>query len=584
NNLGTTFNEQGKLDEAVACYRKALALNPDFAGSHYNLGITLKIQGRLDEAITCCRKALALKPGFPEAYNQMGIALNEQGKFDEAASCYRQALALRPGYTDAYNNLGITLRDQGKLHEAIACYQKTLELKPDFAAACSNLASIFRMLGRNNEATELYRAALKSKPTCDMHTALIFTLDLAEQASVLDQQNERKQWAETYAAPFSKHYTHSNNPAPERRLRIGYVSATIGGSGFSSTKVFGAMLAKFDHSKFDVIVYSNLRSEDETALYYKQRVTGWKMIVEQSDDAVAELIRQDEIDILVDLSGHCAGNRLQVFARKPAPVQVTAWGYPTGTGMRAMDALFADPVFIQPDEKHFFTEEVRYLPSAIGYFHPEKFPDVEALPALSVDHITFGLFNRLAKISDECFDVWVRLLLSIPKSRLLVKTTELEDPDVKTQLLGRFAKAGVDIERVSLLGRTSWFEHMNAFNQIDIALDPFPQCGGVTTMECLMMGNPIITLRWTNLVGRASASILTTLGMTDWVAETPEQYIAIAIEKTRDLEALATFRQQLRSRFTSSVIGDAHAYVKAAESEYRQLWREWCERKINESL
>jgi protein O-GlcNAc transferase len=309
---------------------------------------------------------------------------------------------------------------------------------------------------------------------------------------------------------------------------------------------------------------------------FRQSVTAWRSIVGLSDEAAAEMIREDRIDILVDLSGHTAGNRLLVFARKPAPIQITAWGYATGTGMRAMDVFFTDPVMVPQQEKQYFTEEVRYLPNVVGAFFNEPFPDVNELPALSDGITTFGSFNRLTKISAEAYRVWAEVLLAVPRSRLILKTGELDDAAVRERVVGHFTKAGVAADRIIMQGKSSWYEHMQAYNQIDIALDPFPHGGGVTALEGLMMGVPVITLRWPTVVGRLSASIMTTLGLTDWIAETQEQYVELAIQKATDLQSLAELRQQLRGIFTSSVIGDQVAYARAVEQEYRQLWREWC--------
>ncbi|MEN6628026.1 MAG: tetratricopeptide repeat protein, partial [Sulfuricella sp.] len=543
NNLGTTFNEQGKLDEAVACYRKALALNPDFAGSHYNLGITLKAQNKLDKALTCFKKTIVLQPNLAEAHNNLGITLHDLGKFEDAVVYFQNAIALKPDYAEAYCNLGNLLCAMGKMTEAVVCYRTSIKIKPGKA-----------------------------------HSNLIFALDLMSEADTPTLQGERRKWGEIHADPLTvEQRPHTNIPDPERRLRIGYVSADF--RQHSAATAFGAMLVKFDQARFDVIAYSNTANEDQYTQMFRQSATHWRNIVGLTDEAVAELIRQDGIDILVDLSGHSAGNRLLAFARKPAPIQVTAWGYPSGTGMQAMDALFADAVVIPPGERQLYLEDVRYLPNLIGYFNPEIFPAVAALPALSAKIVTFGSFNRLAKVSLETFDLWTRLLAALPDSRLLFKSSEFDSPAARDRVSRHFTEAGIAPERIVILGKTTWHEHMRAYNRIDIALDPFPHSGGTTTLEGIMMGIPTLTLRRPCFGGRASASILTTLGMTDWVAETPEQYIAIAVEKTRDLEALATFRQQLRSRFTSSVIGDAHAYVEAAESEYRLLWREWCERQ-----
>ncbi|MEN6628025.1 MAG: tetratricopeptide repeat protein [Sulfuricella sp.] len=581
NNLGIALTHQEKSDEAVTCYQRALAIKPDYAEAYSNLGNTLRELGKLDEAIACCQKALALKPGYAEAYNNLGNALKDQEKLDEAAICYRKAIEFSPDYAEAHNNLGATLNDQEKPEEAVGYYQKAIALNPNFNEAHGNLGNAFCATGKMNEAIACYRTSIKIKPG-KAHSNLIFALDMAAGFDTPTLQQERKNWGEIHAVPLTaKQFPHANTPAPDRRLRIGYVSADF--RRHSATTAFGAMLVKFDRDLFEVFAYSNSPKEDDYTQLFQQNVTAWRKIVGLSDDAVAEMVREDGIDILVDLSGHTAGNRLLVFARKPAPVQVTAWGCPSGTGMPAMDALFADPVVIPPEEKQFYTEQVRYLPNLVGFFSPETFPAVGALPTLSAKTITFGSFNRLNKISKESFDLWTRVLAAIPDSRLILKSREFDNPVTKERISRHFVDAGIASERVVILGKTPWHEHMNAFNLVDITLDPFPQGGGVTALEGLIMGVPIVALRWPTFGGRASASILTTLGLTDWIAETQEQYLGIAIQKAQDLEALANLRQDLRNRFTASPIGNAALYVKAVESAYRQLWQEWCKRHSNSS-
>jgi predicted O-linked N-acetylglucosamine transferase (SPINDLY family) len=288
------------------------------------------------------------------------------------------------------------------------------------------------------------------------------------------------------------------------------------------------------------------------------------------------MITGDRIDILVDLSGHTAGNRLLVFARKPAPIQITAWGYATGTGMRTMDVFFTDPIMVPPEEQHYFAEQIRYLPSVVSAFFPEPFPDVNELPALSDDIVTFGSFNRLVKVSDKTYRAWAEVLLAVPLSRLVLKTAELDDAAVRDRVVEHFTQAGVAANRITLQGKTSWYEHMQAYQQIDIALDPFPHGGGVTALEGLMMGIPMVALCWPTMAGRLSASIMTALDLPDWIAETQQQYIELATQKASDLQSLASLRRQLRSSFTSSVVGDHTAYARTVEQEYRQLWQNWC--------
>jgi predicted O-linked N-acetylglucosamine transferase (SPINDLY family) len=343
--------------------------------------------------------------------------------------------------------------------------------------------------------------------------------------------------------------------------------------------VFGSMLTSYDRSEFEVYAYSNVKGQgDRSTELFKQSVGVWRDIAGISDDAAADLIRNDQIDILVDLSGYTLGNRLLVFARKPAPIQITAWGYASGTGMRAMDVFFTDPVMVPPQDKKYFTEEIRYLPCVVGSFSFDPYPEVNELPALSNGAITFGSLNRLSKIAEDAFRTWIEIMLAIPGSRLILKIHELSETATRDRILERFTIAGVEAERIIMLGGTAWHEHMQTYHQIDIALDPFPHGGGVTSLESLMMGVPVVTLLWPTMAGRVTASIMTALGLPDWIAKTREQYIELAIQKARDLQSLAALRKQLRSIFTSSVMGDQVAYTRAVEQEYRKLWKEWCEK------
>ena len=387
-------------------------------------------------------------------------------------------------------------------------------------------------------------------------------------------QEERRKWDEAHAAPLWQDPVHANDRSPTRRLRVGYVSGDL--KEHSASKTFVGILTQYDRSQFDVYAYSNFTGKgDGFTERFKQGVTVWRDIGHLSDEAVANLIREDRIDILVDLSGHSAGNRLLVFARKPAPIQVTGWGYGTSTGMRAMDVFFTDPVLVPPEDKRYFTEEVRYQSSVWASYSIESFPEVNALPALSEGVITFGSFNRLAKVSEEAYRAWAEVLLALPGSRLMLKTPELEDAANRERIAGHFTQAGVAPQRIIMQGKTPWTEHVQAFNQVDIALDPFPHGGGVTTLEGLMMGVPVITLRWPSIAGRISASIMTGLGLTGWIAESAEQYVEIAVQKARDIDSLAALRGRLRSLVTSA-IGDQEAYVRSVEQEYRQLWQRWC--------
>jgi predicted O-linked N-acetylglucosamine transferase (SPINDLY family) len=575
--LGNVLKKLGRPDQAEASFRRALEIRPDLAELYFNLGNTLTELKRPVEAEVCYRQAIQIRPDYAEAHYNLGTYLMQSAWVDEAEASFRSALQARPDYADAHTNLGASLHAQGRMNEAVESFRRVIELKPDCAEAYNDLGNALRDSGRLDEAEVNYRRALELDPGHAVaHSNLIFAQDLAADISVPAMQDERRKWGEMHALHLLQDIPHANTPDPERRLRIGYVATDFRTN--SAPTIFGTMLFDYDRSRFDVYAYSNETKSTALTERFQQNVTAWRNIFGMSDDEVADLIREDNIDILVDLAGHSGRNRLPVFAKKPAPIQVTAWGYSTGTGIKAIDVLFSDSVLIPPEERALYAEQVRYLPIFFSYYPCQTPPEVGPLPALATQRITFGTFTRMEKVTDETYRAWAAVLLAVPDSRMLFKNAEMDHAAARARVAGYFSRAGVDPERLIFQGRTRWEEHMNAFNQVDIALDTFPQGGGVTTLEGISMGVPLVTLRWPTFGGRMGASILGVMGLSDWVAETPEQYVEIAKQKAQDIPALAALRGQLRSRLRSSIVGDTRAYAGVVEQEYRKLWQAWCER------
>ena len=582
-NMGHALKELGRLAEAEASCREALRLRPDCVEALINLGNALQSAGRQEEAEASYRQALEYRPDCAEAWCDLGHVVQATGRLDEALAHYRRALSLKPDYAEAYCNLGTALNAQGNAGEAVSCYRQAIRLDPDHVGAWGNLGDSLHALGRHEEGFACYRHALalaSGNPVyAGIHCNLIFALDMAEGMDAAILQAERKRWAATYADPLWVTPTFSKRRDPERPLRIGYISADF--KQHSAATVFGAMLLDYDRIAFETYAYSNASIEDANTKRFRDNVTVWRTIYGQGDKDVEMQIRQDDIDILVDLSGFTAGNRLLVFARKPAPIQITAWGYIGGTGMRAMDIFFADSVIVPEAEKKYYAEEVRYLPNVISASFQEAFPDVGELPVemKDSDALVYGSFNRLSKITEETYETWSSVLHANPSSCILLKTAELESSEMRAMVLSRFVERGIAANRITLLGKSSWYDHMAAFNRVDIGLDPYPHGGGVTTLEGLMMGVPVVTLKRSTVPGRLSSSILTTLGLEDWIAESEKSYVELALKKARDVKALSELRKGLRQRVQGSIIGDTVRYVKVVEAEYRKLWREWCMRE-----
>jgi predicted O-linked N-acetylglucosamine transferase (SPINDLY family) len=575
-NLGNALQAQNKLNDAVACYRRAIAIQADFAEVHNNLGNALRAQGWLDEAAAHYQQALAINPNFAVAHNNLGNVLNGQGKLDDAVASFRRALAINPNYPEAHLNLGHVLQVQDKLDEAVASTERALALRPNFAEAHNNLGNLLHAQGRLDGAIARYRQALVDDPDFTVaHSNLIFALNFDPRVGMEEQQRERASWYERhgrrYTASISKH---ENVPDPNRRLRIGYVSPYFRHQ--AATYAFAPVVLSHDSEAFEVVCYSDTIMEDDMTARFKSSKARWCRTVGTSDERLAEIIRTDGIDILVDLVGHMAGHRLLVFARKPAPIQVTGWGEPTGTGLQAMDYLFADPVLMPLGQRHLLSEQVADLPCFLSYWAPGPLPEPGPLPALANGYVTFGSFNRVAKISDAVLHCWSMIIRSVPRARIVLKDKTLNDSGQQKRVRTVLTDAGLEASQVILRGDSDRSNHFAAYNSIDIALDPFPHGGGMTTLDALWMGVPVVTTLGSTISSRLASSILTASGLEEFIADNREVYPALAISVASDLIALTALRKSLRARVAHSRFGDPLLYTRAVEAAYRTMWRRWC--------
>jgi predicted O-linked N-acetylglucosamine transferase (SPINDLY family) len=580
NNLGRTMMEQGQLNDAICALRRAVQLKPGYAMAHSNLGDALRAAGQLDEAVASCRRAILIQPDYGEAHNNLGNALNEQGHDEEAFAAYQRAIQFKPGLSSAQNNLGNAFTNQGRIDEAVAAYRRAIELRPAFAEAHNNLGIALKNQGRLDEAIAMFRKAIELRPDDAMaHSNLIFTLDLVEGEDLAGLQNERRRWYEQHAARFAAQIVrHGNERDPGRRLRVGYVSADF--CRHSACDVFGPVVRGHEAAGFEVHCYSGVKREDDATERLRRAVQGWRSTLGMSDEELAGQIRRDGIDILVDLSGHSAGNRLLVFARKPAPVQVTAWGHATGTGMKTMDYFFADAVVVPEKARALYTETVIDLPCVLCYEPPEYLPEVGMLPAMEGNPLTYGCVNRLEKITDRVIGMWGRILRGTPGARLLLKDKGLSEAGVRREVLGRLLGiGGIEESRVLLIGASPHAEHLKIFERIDVGLDPYPQNGGVSTAEALWMGVPVVTLQGATEPSRMTASMSSLVGLADWAAESEAEYVDIALRAGRELGRVAELRKELRGRLKATPFGDVRRYTLAVEHAYRQMWRAWCDKQ-----
>jgi predicted O-linked N-acetylglucosamine transferase (SPINDLY family) len=573
-NLGGILREQGRLDEALAAYRQAIFVKPDFVEAHNNLGDILLTQGKPGEALASFQRALTFEPNYAEAFSNLGNAFLKQGRFDEAAAAQTRALTLKPHFAEAHNNLGNVLAAQGKQQEAVASFERALNVDPKFAEAYGNLGNAFREQGRLEEAQASYKSALALKPN-DVHAQSNLLMSLyytpgCSAAAILDQARRFAKDAPRFSTSFD------NDPDPHRRLRIGYVS---GDFRFHPVGYFLApVLGNHDRTKVEIFCYANSSQTDDMTERLRSAADHWRTIVGMPDHQAARMIADDGIDILVDLAGHTALNRLAVFARKPAPVQVSWLGYWGTTGLAAMDYLVSDAVTTPVDEDGFYSEQVVRLPlSRFCYAPPDDAPILAPEPPMRRGKpVTFGSFNNLAKLGPDVIRLWADVLLAVPDARLLLKWGTLSDDGVRQRLTSAFEAAGLAPDRLILRGKSPHAAMLAEYDDVDIALDPFPFCGGLTSCEALWMGVPVVTLPHAGAPSRQTLGFLSVLGLTEWAAASPADYVRIGAALAADGERLAQLRGTLRRRMAASALCDGAAFTRNLETAYRDMWRRWC--------
>jgi predicted O-linked N-acetylglucosamine transferase (SPINDLY family) len=573
--MGEAYRAMGRLDESEAAYRQALALQPDLPDARNNLGNVLRDRGALNEAIAEYQHAVQLKPDFAPAHHNLGLALASRGDFAEAVVAYRRALEIQPAYPEAHFNLSVALAERGRLDEAMDVYRRAQDLHHGHPKAHNNLAVALMRQGQLDEAIAVFRRALELQPDdADLHSNLVHALHLHPGSDRTSIAAERQRWNQRFSEPLKNFIQpHANDRSPDRRLRIGYVSPD-----FCSHPVsffFAPLLEAHDREQFEVFCYANLSKPDHVTERLRNSANAWRDVHAMSHAQLADAIRNDGIDILVDLAMHTGGNRLPTFARKPAPVQVSWLAYPGTTGLEAIDFRLSD-VHLDPegeDETGLGGKIVR-LPDCWCCYAPiAEFPEVGPLPAESAGVVTFGSLNQFCKISDELLRSWATLLTSTPHSRLRLICPEGQ---ARERICNLMAAHGVMENRLDLVKPCPWSEYTQLFEKIDIALDSFPCNGMTTTCHSLWMGLPVITHTGSRIVSRASSSLLHAVGLPELVARSEEEYVKIAASLAGDLPRLSELRRTFRGRMRASVLMDAPRFARNIEAAFRSMWRQWC--------
>ncbi|MGE0734362.1 MAG: tetratricopeptide repeat protein [Alphaproteobacteria bacterium] len=583
NAFGVFEYERRNYAQAIEHYRKALSLAPHFVEARVNLGQALLQAHRLDEAIEELNAAIKARPDHVKARAALAAGLADADRKHEAVDTYRALLEHTPDYLPALINLANLLKDGGRPDEAIALYRRALEKQPNFPPTYNNLGVALKDQGRVEEALPLFRRAYELdakfvEAAGNYVMALNYSIDLPPRKIA----EEHVRWFERFAKPLvPKVLVHGNDRDSERRIRVGFVSPDF--HAHSVAYFIEPLFAAHDRERTEMIAFAAQGRDDEITERLRRGADRWFDINRLSDDDAAALIRRERIDILVDLAGHTARNRLRLFARKPAPVQMTWLGYPATTGMKVIDYRITDAWADPPGLTESLHSEklLRLQDGFLCYQAPPKAPAVAAAPAARNGYVTFGSFNNLAKTSPTLIALWARILEAVPRSKLVMKAPPLADQGPRDYFAGLFKRHGVDLARIDMRGRTpTTEEHLAVYGDIDVALDSFPYNGTTTTCEALYMGVPVVALAGAAHVSRVSYALLAALKHDELlerlIGASTDEYVAKAVALAGNDAYRAQLRSSLRRLMQDSPLMDADWFARRFEAGVREAWRRWC--------
>ena len=549
---------------------------------HPNSGFLWKVLGTAlasqnKESIQALEKAAELLPNDAEIHNNLGGILRHYGKLDCSLNSLRKALKIRPDFAEAHSNLGNTLRELGHFEAAHSSYQRALQINPNLASTHNNLGCIFYNKGLVDESLPYFRRSLELNPDAITFDGLLFSLSHSENINSTELFAEHRRFGEQFETPLRGTWSqHANVPDPNRILNVGIVSGDLRNHAIASF-IEPILVYLAVNPNLRLYAYSNAQIVDNVTARLQGYFKEWQAISGLSDTALAEKVRKDNIDILIDLSGHTRLNRLLTFAHKPAPVQVSWMGYPGTTGLSAMDYYLSDSYILPPGEfDHQFTEKIVQLPANAPFLPYQDAPPINSLPALGKGYVTFGSFNRLAKLSPSVIALWAQLLHALPDSQMLIGGMP-EDGNFDN-LKGWFAQQGLNSERFTFHTRSNMDNYLTLHQQVDFCLDTFPFNGGTTTCHALWMGVPTLTLATNTVPGRTGAGALSHVGLETFVAHDAADFVQKGLYWADNLDSLSIIRSELRERFAHSAIGQPELIAAGLATSLRTMWQRWCDR------
>ncbi|MEO7727632.1 MAG: tetratricopeptide repeat protein [Burkholderiales bacterium] len=569
------LQQQGALQEVVARCRAALEHEPGNGEIVNLLAAALLKQGDTGEGLELLRRAAALTPSA-DTHARLGDVLAAIGDFEGAVASYRIAVAQQPDFTDAWNTLAALLKALARYDDAEACCHAGLRVDPRHAALKHTLAGVLFEQARVEAAIATVRESLALQPANPAaHSALLRMLCYADRQDPAATFREHQTWAARHARALEDGAPpHANNADPARRLRIGFVSPYI--HKHAVTFFLESVIEHHDRAQLEIFLYADVARPDDYSQRLQKYGAHWRATVDLDHARFAQLVRDDAIDILVDLSGHTNNNRLLAFARKPAPIQVNWLGFPSTTGMPSMDYRITDAYCDPPGmTEQVNSEQLIRLPGIyMAWRPPDGTPEVAPLPALANGFVTFGTFHSAFKITPTIAALWARILQRVTGARLRVMA--ISGASAERHIRGLFADCGIAPHQLEILPRLSFEDYLAAFAGVDIALDTFPYHGATTTCFSLWMGLPVVVLEGTTHASRADVSMLTNVGLPQLIAKNGDAYVGSATGLAQDLPRLADLRADLRGMFARSPNADGRACARNLERAFREMWVTWC--------
>ena len=581
NNLAYALIGLERCTEAAAILRVVVQTEPTMASAHNNLGNALRYNGDYEGAMKCFEAAIAIAPETAYFYNNLGLTYRSLDRYQSSIDSYQKALQIQPDLVQVYPNLIDVYRQAGMVQQAIECGQHALTLTQELAEIWGAFGDALRDAGQLDAAIESYVKAVSFKTDSEssfnrkIYTNILFCLNYHPDLDAETIFSAYREFDQRFALSLKKHWRPFNTPRDtQKKLKVGYLSQSF----YNQVCKFFLipLLEKHDRSQFEIYAYAQIPYEDETTAHYKTLVDHWVPIRELMDDQVAERIRADEIDILVDVSGHTNSNRLLVFAQKPAPVSLHWLEYGYTTGLSAIDYFMTDRASVTDDCGHLFSEQIWILDSPAYVYRPDtRLAILNDSPAVRNGYVTFGSLSRTTRINHRVVRIWAAILDAVPDSHLIINSGDFKDPRVQDEMAARFMQYGIARSRLEIsFSSPSW----DVLKHVDIGLDCFPHNSGTTLLETLFMGIPFVTLLGRPSVGRIGASVLSGMGRTEWIASSEEEYAQKAVILAHDLEGLQHMRQFMRAEMQASALMDEPAFAQAVERAYRQMWTRYCER------